>query len=123
MAVRLPAQQSPGTSNACSAVRHWTHGRSLTLAQVRAILRHSDLATTGRYLNARVEALFAPSSSTTAGRASRRPSHRAMTRRTSRRCSVVNRTTVEIYTARNRRIKPDENDRQEGPTLPGVGRP
>ncbi|MFG2638663.1 hypothetical protein ACGFX8_33650 [Streptomyces sp. NPDC048362] len=31
---------------------------NLTLAQVRAIPRHTDLATTGRYLNARVEDLF-----------------------------------------------------------------
>ncbi len=31
---------------------------NLTLAQVRVILRHGDLATTGRYLNARVEDLF-----------------------------------------------------------------
>ncbi|MDQ1033312.1 hypothetical protein QF035_010894 [Streptomyces umbrinus] len=31
---------------------------ALTLPQVRAILRHNDLATTGRYLNARVEELF-----------------------------------------------------------------
>ncbi|MGP4089072.1 hypothetical protein [Streptomyces sp. KR55] len=31
---------------------------NLTLVEVRAILRHADLATTGRYLHARVEDLF-----------------------------------------------------------------
>ncbi len=34
---------------------------------------------------------------------------------------MVNRTTVETCTARNRRINPRENDRQEGPTrFPGA---
>lgn len=41
-----------------TAANRMANDPNLTLAQVRAILRHSDLATTGRYLNARVEDLF-----------------------------------------------------------------
>ncbi|MFC8670789.1 tyrosine-type recombinase/integrase [Streptomyces sp. NPDC057199] len=52
-----------GTNWTLHDLRHTAANRmandpNLTLAQVRAILRHSDLATTGRYLNARVEELF-----------------------------------------------------------------
>ncbi len=41
-----------------TAAKRMANDPSLTLAQVRAILRHSDLATTGIYLNERVEDLF-----------------------------------------------------------------
>ncbi|WP_053611762.1 tyrosine-type recombinase/integrase [Streptomyces sp. XY533] len=41
-----------------TAATRMANDPNLTLAQVRAILRHTDLATTGRYLNARVEDLF-----------------------------------------------------------------
>ncbi|MFC9592085.1 tyrosine-type recombinase/integrase [Streptomyces sp. NPDC056944] len=52
-----------GTNWTLHDLRHTAANRmandpNLTLAQVRAILRHADLATTGRYLNARVEDLF-----------------------------------------------------------------
>ncbi len=52
-----------GTNWTLHDLRHTAANRmandpNLTLAQVRAILRHSDLATTGRYLNARLEDLF-----------------------------------------------------------------
>ncbi|MER5966692.1 site-specific integrase [Streptomyces sp. NPDC002057] len=52
-----------GTNWTLHDLRHTAANRmandpNLTLAQVRAILRHTDLATTGRYLNARVEDLF-----------------------------------------------------------------
>lgn len=41
-----------------TAAMRMANDPNLTLAQVRVILRHTDLATTGRYLNARVEDLF-----------------------------------------------------------------
>ncbi|WUO00755.1 site-specific integrase (plasmid) [Streptomyces sp. NBC_00299] len=41
-----------------TAATRMANDPNLTLSQVRAILRHTDLATTGRYLNARVEDLF-----------------------------------------------------------------
>ncbi|MFE2912435.1 tyrosine-type recombinase/integrase [Kitasatospora indigofera] len=41
-----------------TAAERMANDPNLTLAQVRAILRHTDLATTGRYLNERVEDLF-----------------------------------------------------------------
>ncbi|MFE5843696.1 tyrosine-type recombinase/integrase [Streptomyces niveus] len=41
-----------------TAANRMANDPNLTLAQVRAILRHTDLATTGRYLNSRVEDLF-----------------------------------------------------------------
>ncbi|MFJ9551109.1 tyrosine-type recombinase/integrase [Streptomyces erythrochromogenes] len=41
-----------------TAAMRMANDPNLTLAQVRVILRHGDLATTGRYLNARVEDLF-----------------------------------------------------------------
>ncbi|MEU6310751.1 site-specific integrase [Streptomyces sp. NPDC047014] len=41
-----------------TAATRMANDPNLTLPQVRAILRHTDLATTGRYLNARVENLF-----------------------------------------------------------------
>ncbi|MCC0097622.1 site-specific integrase [Streptomyces flavotricini] len=41
-----------------TAAMRMANDPNLTLAQVRVILRHNDLATTGRYLNARVEDLF-----------------------------------------------------------------
>ncbi|MFF8024773.1 tyrosine-type recombinase/integrase [Streptomyces sp. NPDC007896] len=41
-----------------TAATRMANDPNLTLAQVRAILRHTDLATTGRYLSARVEDLF-----------------------------------------------------------------
>lgn len=52
-----------GTNWSLHDLRHTAAGRmvndpNLTLAEVRAILRHADLATTGRYLHARVEDLF-----------------------------------------------------------------
>ncbi|MEV0993333.1 site-specific integrase [Streptomyces sp. NPDC049949] len=40
-----------------TAAMRMANDPNLTLAQVRVILRHGDLATTGRYLNARVEDL------------------------------------------------------------------
>ncbi len=52
-----------GTNWTLHDLRHTAASRmandpNLTLTEVRAILRHADLATTGRYLNARVEDLF-----------------------------------------------------------------
>lgn len=52
-----------GTNWSLHDLRHTAAGRmandpNLTLVEVRAILRHADLATTGRYLHARVEDLF-----------------------------------------------------------------
>lgn len=41
-----------------TAAERMANDPNLTLAEVRAILRHADLATTGRYLHARVEDLF-----------------------------------------------------------------
>ncbi|MFG3026483.1 tyrosine-type recombinase/integrase [Streptomyces sp. NPDC048254] len=41
-----------------TAANRMANDPNLTLAQVRVIMRHTDLATTGRYLNARVEDLF-----------------------------------------------------------------
>ncbi|MEU9411645.1 site-specific integrase [Streptomyces sp. NPDC048281] len=41
-----------------TAANRMANDPNLTLAQVRVIMRHADLATTGRYLNARVEDLF-----------------------------------------------------------------
>ncbi|CAM5370457.1 tyrosine-type recombinase/integrase [Streptomyces griseomycini] len=42
-----------------TAAERMANDPNLTLVEVRAILRHADLATTGRYLHARVEDLFA----------------------------------------------------------------
>ncbi|MFF7082217.1 tyrosine-type recombinase/integrase [Streptomyces lavendulae] len=58
------ANEKLGTNWTLHDLRHTAAQRmandpSLTLAQVRVIMRHTDLATTGRYLNARVEDLFA----------------------------------------------------------------
>ncbi|MFJ1673126.1 tyrosine-type recombinase/integrase [Streptomyces bottropensis] len=52
-----------GTNWTLHDLRHTAANRmandpNLTLTQVRAILRHTDLATTGRYLSSRVEDLF-----------------------------------------------------------------
>ncbi|MFJ6752778.1 tyrosine-type recombinase/integrase [Streptomyces sp. NPDC091266] len=57
------ANNKLGTNWSLHDIRHTAANRmandpALTLPQVRVILRHSDLATTGRYLNARVEELF-----------------------------------------------------------------
>ncbi|WP_053196317.1 tyrosine-type recombinase/integrase [Streptomyces viridochromogenes] len=57
------ANEKLGTNWTLHDIRHTAANRmandpALTLPQVRVILRHSDLATTGRYLNARVEELF-----------------------------------------------------------------
>ncbi|MFC9911370.1 tyrosine-type recombinase/integrase [Streptomyces sp. NPDC059862] len=57
------ANEKLGTNWTLHDLRHTAATRmandpNLTLAQVRAIMRHTDLATTGRYLNARVEDLF-----------------------------------------------------------------
>ncbi|MFI6062453.1 tyrosine-type recombinase/integrase [Streptomyces sp. NPDC051286] len=57
------ANERLGTNWTLHDLRHTAATRmandpNLTLAQVRAIMRHTDLATTGRYLNARVEDLF-----------------------------------------------------------------
>jgi integrase len=57
------ANDKLGTNWTLHDLRHTAANRmandpSLTLAQVRVIMRHTDLATTGRYLNARVEDLF-----------------------------------------------------------------
>ncbi|MCT9006066.1 tyrosine-type recombinase/integrase [Streptomyces rhizosphaerihabitans] len=41
-----------------TAAKRMANDPNLTLAEVRAVLRHADLATTGRYLHARVEDLF-----------------------------------------------------------------
>ncbi|MER6018678.1 tyrosine-type recombinase/integrase [Streptomyces anulatus] len=41
-----------------TAAERMANDPNLTLVEVRAILRHADLATTGRYLHARVEDLF-----------------------------------------------------------------
>ncbi|WP_078661713.1 tyrosine-type recombinase/integrase [Streptomyces sp. NRRL B-24484] len=41
-----------------TAAERMANDPNLTLSQVRVILRHSDLATTGRYLHGRVEDLF-----------------------------------------------------------------
>ncbi|MEV5481544.1 MULTISPECIES: tyrosine-type recombinase/integrase [Streptomyces] len=41
-----------------TAAERMANDPNLTLVEVRAVLRHSDLATTGRYLRARVEDLF-----------------------------------------------------------------
>ncbi len=41
-----------------TAAEQMANDPHLTLVEVRAILRHADLATTGRYLHARVEDLF-----------------------------------------------------------------
>ncbi|MGW9028294.1 tyrosine-type recombinase/integrase [Streptomyces sp. NPDC055722] len=41
-----------------TAAERMANDPNLTLVEVRAILRHADLATTGRYLRARVEDLF-----------------------------------------------------------------
>ncbi|MFD3945182.1 tyrosine-type recombinase/integrase [Streptomyces sp. NPDC058579] len=41
-----------------TAAERMANDPALTLVEVRAILRHADLATTGRYLHARVEDLF-----------------------------------------------------------------
>ncbi|MGA4846451.1 tyrosine-type recombinase/integrase [Streptomyces sp. G5(2025)] len=41
-----------------TAAERMANDPHLTLVEVRAVLRHSDLATTGRYLRARVEDLF-----------------------------------------------------------------
>lgn len=41
-----------------TAAKRMANDPSLTLSEVRAIMRHTDLATTGRYLNSRVEDLF-----------------------------------------------------------------
>lgn len=41
-----------------TAAERMANDPNLTLVEVRAILRHTDLATTGRYLRARVEDLF-----------------------------------------------------------------
>lgn len=41
-----------------TAATRMANDPNLTLSQVRAILRHTDLATTGDYLNTRVEDLF-----------------------------------------------------------------
>jgi integrase len=57
------ANDKLGTNWTLHDLRHTAANRmandpSLTLVQVRVIMRHTDLATTGRYLNARVEDLF-----------------------------------------------------------------
>lgn len=57
------ANNKLGTNWTLHDLRHTAANRmandpGLTLAQVRVIMRHTDLATTGRYLNARVEDLF-----------------------------------------------------------------
>ncbi|MFD9445280.1 tyrosine-type recombinase/integrase [Streptomyces sp. NPDC060006] len=41
-----------------TAAQRMANDPHLTLAQVRAVMRHTDLSTTGLYLNARVEELF-----------------------------------------------------------------
>ncbi|WP_308267681.1 tyrosine-type recombinase/integrase [Yinghuangia soli] len=41
-----------------TAAARMANGGQLTLAEVQAILRHSDIQTTGRYLTARIEELF-----------------------------------------------------------------
>lgn len=57
------ANEKLGTNWTLHDLRHTAATRmandpNLTLAEVRAIMRHTDLATTGRYLNTRVEDLF-----------------------------------------------------------------
>ena len=83
-----------------TAAERMANDPNLTLAEVRAILRHADPATTGRYLHARVEDLFDAPRPTTTGPASSPASRRATTRTTSRRCSVAG---IQTFTARNRR--------------------
>ncbi|MFD0430562.1 tyrosine-type recombinase/integrase [Streptomyces zhihengii] len=110
-----------GTNWTLHDLRHTAANRmandpNLTLAQVRAILRHTDLATTGRYLNARVEDLFDALQAHYSRPGSSARSPLATTPRTSRRCSVADHSTVEVSTVRNRRQNYAEAPRVKAPT-------